>query len=108
MVERFNMAAGLRFSRGFSSPRSSQPYLISSFPFKQVQIFYTSFPLVKSKPKEGPAGRTPELFGRANHGHFSQVPPQLYNTFIEDVFLRECLSQRLPAEVRLWKFEGTR
>ena len=47
-----------------------------------------------------PATKDPQTFHRASHGEFYQTPPQLYNTFIEDPFLRECLSQRLPADVK--------
>lgn len=40
-------------------------------------------------------------FYPASYGNFSQTPPQLYNPFIEDKFLRDYLSFKLPNEVRI-------
>ena len=44
-----------------------------------------------------------DTFYGASHGSFTQSPPQLYNTFLEDSYLRECLSFRTPEEVRDYK-----
>lgn len=42
----------------------------------------------------------PETFQRAKRGSFFQPQPQLYNTFIEDVFLRQYLKRVMPREVQ--------
>lgn len=39
-------------------------------------------------------------FFPASYGSFNQSPPQLYNPFLEDEFLRNHLSYKLPSEVR--------
>ena len=44
-----------------------------------------------------------DTFYGASHGSFTQSPPQLYNAFLEDSYLRECLSFRTPEEVRDYK-----
>ncbi len=41
-----------------------------------------------------------EEFQRAKRGRFFQVEPQLRNPFIEDGFLRACLTRVMPPEVR--------
>ena len=43
---------------------------------------------------------SPDSFQRAKRGSFFQPRPQLYNTFVEDVFLRHYLTRVLPTEVR--------
>ena len=42
---------------------------------------------------------SPESYQRARRGPFSQPMPQLHNPFIEDPFLRTCLSNMLPPQV---------
>lgn len=42
---------------------------------------------------------SPESYQRARRGAFSQPMPQLHNPFIEDPFLRTCLSNMLPPQV---------
>ena len=67
-----------------------------------ARLFYRSvlFLVVVFISRCATATKDPQTFHRASHGEFYQTPPQLYNTFIEDPFLRECLSQRLPADVK--------
>ena len=42
----------------------------------------------------------PESYQRARRGPFTQPMPQLHNPFVEDPFLRTCLSNMLPPQVR--------
>ena len=42
---------------------------------------------------------SPESFQRAKRGVFFQPMPRLHNPFIEDPFLRTCLSNMLPPQV---------
>jgi hypothetical protein len=42
---------------------------------------------------------SPDSFQRAKRGAFFQPRPQLYNTFVEDVFLRQYLQRVMPVEV---------
>ena len=53
-----------------------------------------SSPRVQSQQKA-----SPESYQRARRGPFSQPMPQLHNPFIEDPFLRTCLSNMLPPQV---------
>ena len=43
---------------------------------------------------------SPESYQRARRGPFTQPMPQLHNPFVEDPFLRTCLSNMLPPQVR--------
>ena len=54
------------------------------------------------KSDSGADGRcpaAPESYQRAKRGVFFQAMPQLHNPFIEDPYLRTCLSNILPAQV---------
>ena len=42
---------------------------------------------------------TPDAFQRERRGAFFQPRPQLYNSFIEDPFLRQYLKRVMPEEV---------
>ena len=55
----------------------------------------------RSKEVNLPSKKAPQKFHRASLGAFVQASPQLYNTFIEDAYLRHCLEQKLPSEVDL-------
>ena len=43
--------------------------------------------------------RPPQRVHKSSLGAFVQTPPQLYNTFVEDGYLRHCLEQKLPSDV---------
>ena len=54
-----------------------------------------------SPPRVSQQRATPESYQRARRGAFFQPMPQLHNPFIEDPFLRTCLSNMLPPQVSI-------
>ena len=52
-----------------------------------------------SPPRTSQQRASEESYQRARRGAFSQPMPQLHNPFIEDPFLRTCLSNMLPPQV---------
>lgn len=79
--------------------RSGRPRVLVERYSKRRCISISSSRDGNDKTSEKDRKVTPQTFQRAKRGVFFQSRPQLYNTFVEDVFLTQYLKRVMPQEV---------